>query len=288
MNSPVTSPQPLLTGHLAACGPAWFNVRIICIGAHPDDCEIQFGGTAATLTAAGHAVKFLSVTNGDAGHHEKPAAELAAIRRREAATSAARLGIAASEVLPNHDGELLATVEMRTRIVRQIRSWNADVVVSHRPWDYHPDHRYTGQLVQDSAYLVVVPKVCPDTPPLRHNPLFLYLQDAFQLPAPFVPDIVVDIDSAWEQKICAMDAHASQFYEWLPWVDGILDQVPTGMEDRRQWLSRQWSRPINASTRAALVRRYGGRAEHIQHAEAFQVCEYGRRPPPEELEQLWL
>jgi len=287
MNSAITSPQPLLTGHLAASSPAWFNVRIICIGAHPDDCEIEFGGTAAKLTTAGHAVKFLSVTNGDAGHHEKPAAELAEIRRREAATAAARLGIAASEVLPNHDGELLATVEMRTRIVRQIRSWKADVVVSHRPWDYHPDHRYTGQLVQDSAYLVVVPKVCPDTPPLRRNPLFLYLQDGFQLPAPFVPDIAVDIDGAWEKKICAMDAHASQFYEWLPWVDGILEQVPSGCEERRQWLSRQWSRPINALTRAALARRYGSRAGEIEHAEAFQVCEYGRRLAPEELEKLW-
>jgi LmbE family N-acetylglucosaminyl deacetylase len=263
-------------------------VRILCIGAHPDDCEIECGGTAAKLAAAGHAIKFLSVTNGDAGHQDKPPAELATIRRREAATAALRLGIAGSEVLPNHDGELLPTLEMRISIVRQIREWKANVVVSHRPWDYHPDHRYTGQLVQDSAYLVVVPKVCPDTPPLQRNPLFLYFEDSFQLPAPFASDIAVDIDGFWEQKICAMDAHASQFYEWLPWVDGILDQVPADPGERRQWLSTHWSRPINACTRAALARRYGDRAQQIQHAEAFQVCEYGRRPAPEELEAIWL
>ena len=262
-------------------------MRLLCIGAHPDDCEIEFGGTAAKLAASGHAVKFLSVTNGDAGHYEKSAAELAGIRRLEAATAAGRLGIAASEVLPNHDGELLPELDIRGDIVRHIRSWSADVVVSHRPWDYHPDHRYTGQLVQDSAYLVVVPKVCPDTPPLRRNPLFLYLQDSFQLPAPFVPDVAVDIDDTWDRKIDALDAHVSQFYEWLPWVDGILDQVPADPDARRRWLATQWSRPIDACTRAALLRRYGCRAQSIEHAEAFQVCEYGRRPAPEELEDLF-
>jgi LmbE family N-acetylglucosaminyl deacetylase len=267
--------------------PAWVNVRILCIGAHPDDCEIEFGGTAAKLAARGDEVKFLSVTNGDAGHHEKSAAELAQVRRQEAAAAAARLGIAASEVLANHDGELLPTLEARAGVVRAIRSWKAEVVLSHRPWDYHPDHRYTGQLVQDSAYLVVVPKICPDTPPLRRNPLFLYLQDSFQLPAPFIPDIAVDIDDAWEQKMDAMDAHVSQFYEWLPWVDGVLDEVPSGQVARRNWLSERWTRPLNPCTRAALGRRYGSRAQHIRHAETFQVCEYGRRPTPEELEDLF-
>jgi len=263
------------------------EVQILCIGAHPDDCEIEFGGTAAKLSASGHAVKFLSLTNGDAGHHRKTADELAAIRRCEAATAACRLGIAASEVLPNHDGELLPTLEMRAAVVRQIREWDADVVLSHRPWDYHPDHRYTAQLVQDSAYLVVVPKVCPETPPLRFNPLFLYLQDAFKFPAPFVPDIALDIDDVWDRKIDAMDAHGSQFYEWLPWVDGISDEVPTAPEGRRQWLSRRWSHAIDSSTRAALGRRYGNRADCIEHAEAFQVCEYGRRASAEELARVF-
>lgn len=256
-------------------------MRIICIGAHPDDCEIEFGGAAYKFAASGHAVKFLSVTNGAAGHHVHPAAELAAIRKREAAEAARRLGIAETEILAYNDGELLATLDAREEIVRRIRQWNADVVLTHRPWDYHPDHRYTGQLVQDSAYLVMVPRLCPDTPALRHNPLFLYLEDGFQLPAPFVADVAVAIDDVWDRKVSALDAHASQFYEWLPWIDGR--DVP--VDHRVEWLSKTWGRPISECARVALTRRYG-RAE-VQHAEAFQICEYGRRASRQELDEIF-
>ena len=110
-------------------------------------------------------------------------------------------------------------------------------MLTHRPWDYHPDHRYTSQLVQDSAYLVMVPRLCPDTPALRRNPLFLYLEDGFHLPAPFIPEIAVAIDDEWDQKLDALDAHASQFYEWLPWIDGTGDVPSAG---RRKWLSKTW------------------------------------------------
>jgi LmbE family N-acetylglucosaminyl deacetylase len=264
------------------------EVRIICIGAHPDDCEIGFGGTAAKFAACGHAVKFLSVTNGDAGHHLLSPVATAAIRKQEAQEAAHRLGIAEAEVLSNRDGELTPSLDARQEIVRQIRRWSADVVVTHRPWDYHPDHRYTSQLVQDSAYLVMVPNVCPDIRALARNPLFLYLEDEFHLPAPFTPEIAVDIDDAWDQKLDALDAHASQFYEWLPWVDGSLDKVPKDAASRREWLDRGWTRPIGTCTRAALARRYGPeRAREIQHAEAFQICEYGRRPSAEELDELF-
>jgi LmbE family N-acetylglucosaminyl deacetylase len=261
-------------------------VRIICIGAHPDDCEIGFGGTAAKVVALGHAVKFLSVTNGEAGHHLHTPDETATIRKREASDAAQRLGIAEAEVLGNRDGELTPSIKARHEIVRQIRRWNADVVLTHRPWDYHPDHRYTGQLVQDSAYLVMVPHVCPDTLAIPRNPLFLYLQDEFHLPARFTPEIVVDIDETWDQKLDAMDAHVSQFYEWLPWLQG--DEVPRDGIARRAWLDQQWSRAIDPCVRASLTRRYGSeRAGQIQHAEAFQVSEYGRRPDREELEEIF-
>jgi LmbE family N-acetylglucosaminyl deacetylase len=262
------------------------TVRIICIGAHPDDCEIEFGGAAYKFAAAGHAVKFLSVTNGAAGHHVHPAEELVAIRKNEAKEAARRLGLAETEILGYKDGELLPTLDAREEIVRRIRRWNADIVLTHRPWDYHPDHRYTGQLVQDSAYLVMVPRLCPDTPALRHNPLFLYLEDGFQLPAPFVADVAVGIDDVWDRKIGALDAHASQFYEWLPWIN---KQVTEGREvprdHRLQWLSKTWGRPISECARVALTRRYG--SAQIQHAEAFQICEYGRRASRQELDEIF-
>jgi LmbE family N-acetylglucosaminyl deacetylase len=263
-------------------------VRIICIGAHPDDCEMEFGGTAAKFAAAGHSVKFLAVTNGAAGHQRLSGAAMIEIRRRESALAAERLGIACSEVLAHRDGELQPSLENRHEIVAHIRTWRADCVLTHRPFDYHPDHRYTSQLVQDSAYLVVVPGVCPEIQPLAHNPVFLYLEDAFQMPTPFQPDIAVDIDDVWERKMDALDAHASQVYEWLPWVDGDLDEVPSSPEARRDWLSRRWEKEPSACVQAALARRYGGAyAREVRHAEAFQVCEYGRRPAREELDAIF-
>src|SRR5258708_24850062 len=170
------------------------NVRVICIGAHPDDCEIGFGGTAAKLAADGHAVKFLSVTNGDAGHHLHSAASTALLRKHEAEEAAQRLGIAETEVPSNRDGQLLPSLQARHEIVQQIRRWRADVVLTHRPWDYHPDHRYTSQLVQDSAYLVIGPRVCEETAALPPNPVFLYLQDEVHRPPPFAPAIAMNFN----------------------------------------------------------------------------------------------
>ena len=262
-------------------------MRIICIGAHPDDCEIAFAGTAAKFTAAGHAVKFASVTNGAAGHHTKFGPQLVEIRRREAEQAAQRLGIAESVVLNAPDGMLQPTIEMRAEVIRQIRNWRADVVLSHRAWDYHPDHRYTSQLVLDAAYLVLVPAVCPDAAPLEKNPVFLFLEDDFQLPVPFRPDVAVNIDDVWDRKVSALDAHVSQFYEWLPWVARKSRDVPSDAESRRNWISETRTRPIGPLVRAALEARYGSKGDAIRHAEAFQLCEYGRQPSPAELDELF-
>ena len=201
------------------------KIRVIAFGAHPDDCDIRAAGLAAKYAAAGHKVKFVSVTNGDAGHQSEGGGALAARRRAEAIESGRRLGIE-YEVLDNHDGELTPNLQVRIQIIRRIRQWNADVVLSPRPNDYHPDHRYTGVLVQDAAYMVTVPNLVTDTPALRKNPIFLYFADRFKRPQPFRPDIVVSIDDVIEKKYAALDAHVSQFYEWLAWHAGKLDEVP--------------------------------------------------------------
>jgi LmbE family N-acetylglucosaminyl deacetylase len=263
------------------------KLRIIAIGAHPDDCDGKFAGTAAKFVKAGHAVKFLSVTNGDAGHQTEGGGELARRRYAETQESARRLGIGEYEVLSNHDGELLPSLEVRRQIIRAIRQWKADIVVAPRPNDYHPDHRYTGVLVQDAAYMVVVPNVVPEVPALRKNPVFLYYEDGFQTPAPFRPDVVVSIDDVWDLKIAALDAQVSQMYEWLPWVDGRLAEVPPGAAARRQWLSRTRAGRITPAVRAAMETRYGNQAQQIQHAESFQLCEYGRRPDMDELQRMF-
>jgi len=279
-----------LTG-LAVLTPAVAQdgkLRVIAFGAHPDDCDGKFAGTAMKLTRAGAAVKFVSVTNGDAGHQEMGGGALARRRYAETQESARRLGIAEYEVMNNHDGELMPTLEVRRQVIRAIRQWNADIVLSPRSNDYHPDHRYTGVLVQDAAYMVVVPNIVPEAPALRKNPIFLYYDDNFQKPAPFRPDVAVGIDDVWEKKIDALDAQVSQMYEWLPWVAGNLEQVPKDPAARKKWLlqTRGGGR-ISPAIRAALEKRYGAEAGKIQHAEAFELCEYGRRVSVEELQKLF-
>jgi len=254
------------------------KLNIIAFGAHPDDCDQRAGGTAAKFAALGHRVRFVAVTNGDAGHQTEGGGALAARRRAEAQEAGRRIGVE-YVVLDNHDGELVPSVDVRNQIIRQIRQWNADLVLAPRPNDYHPDHRYTGVLVQDAAYMVVVPNVASDTPALRKNPVFMYFQDGFQRPNPFTPDVAIAIDDVIEKKLDMMDAHVSQFYEWLPWVAGNLDTVPKGAAERKQWLRETRAGQPTPAVRAALVKWYGAaKGKESRHAEAFEICEYGTRP----------
>lgn len=263
------------------------KIRIIMIGAHPDDCDLKGGGTAALLSAMGYAVKFVAVTNGDAGHQTMKGTALAKRRLAEAKEAGKRFGVS-YDVLDNHDGELLPTLAVRLQIIKKIREWNADVVIAPRPNDYHPDHRYTGVLVQDAAYLVAVPNVAPETPRLEKNPVFLYFQDPFQRPNPFRPDVAIDISSVYAQKIHALDAHQSQVYEWLPWIGGFLDKVPTNKAEQEKWLAETRAVKITPDVRASLEKWYGkDKAAQVQHAEAFEVCEYGARPTDEDLKRIF-
>lgn len=262
-------------------------VNVIVFGAHPDDCDIDAGGTAILFAKMGHNVKFVSLTNGDAGHHEKGGGALAKIRIAEAKEAGKRFGVE-YEVLDNHDGELMPTLENRLKVIRRIREWNADIVIAPRPNDYHPDHRYTGILIQDAAYMVIVPNVAPEVPPLKKNPVFLYSADGFQKPNPFAPDIAVRIDDVIDQKIYAMSAHKSQFFEWLPWTMGILDQVPTGEKERLEWLGKTWrSYMDNKAVKDRLKKWYGDKATSVKYAEGFEICEYGKQPSEDEIKQLF-
>ena len=263
------------------------KVRIIMIGAHPDDCDQDGGGTAILLAKMGYAVKFVSVTNGDAGHQTMGGKELAKRRYEEAQEAGKRFGVT-YDVLDNHDGKLEPSLEVRMQVIRKIREWNADVVIAPRPNDYHPDHRYTGVLVQDAAYMVAVPNIAPETPALKKNPVFLYFQDGFQRPNPFRPDIAIDITSVFSQKIHALDAHVSQMYEWLPWIGHYLDQVPQNKADREAWLAKTRGVTITPAVRASLEKWYGkDKAAQVQQAEAFEICEYGTQPTDEDIKRLF-
>ncbi len=196
-----------------------------------------------------------------------------------------------TEVLDNHDGELMPTLENRKTIIRLIRDWKADLVISPRPNDYHPDHRYTGILVQDAAFMVIVPSFCPDVPALRENPVFLYSEDTFQKPNPFEPDVVVPIDPVLDQKVACVDALESQFYEWNPWLFGYLDEVPEGKTERLEWTRKRTLQRYGAVAdrfRKELAEWVGPeKAQDVKAAEAFEICEYGTQPTREDLQRLF-
>lgn len=254
------------------------NLRILVFGAHPDDCDICVGGAAFLWTRAGHDVKFVSVTNGDAGHQTLAGAALAQRRYAEAQAAAKVLGIE-YEILDNHDGELLPTLENRRQIIKLIREYQPDVVLSQRCNDYHPDHRYTAVLVQDAAYMVTVPNVVASAPHLSRNPVFLYLSDHFQKPYPFTPDLLVNIDEAIEIKIAALACHESQFFEWLPYNGGYLQEMPGERDARDAWFAERMKTRLSRDAqrfREKLSAIYGPeRGGQIQFIEAFEWCEYG-------------
>jgi LmbE family N-acetylglucosaminyl deacetylase len=267
------------------------KLRILCFGAHPDDCELRAAGVALLWSAQGHHVKFVSVTNGDIGHWREAGGPLARRRRAEVEQAAKVLGIT-TEVLDIHDGELLPTLENRRTITRLVRQWKADVVMSHRPNDYHPDHRYTGTLVQDSAFMVAVPFFCPDVPALAANPVFLFYPDSFQKPNPFKPDIAVAIDAVMDKKLDALDQLESQFYEGGALGSAkLLPSDPVKQQERRRQVRAGHARRSQAVAqryRDTLVQWYGKeRAGQVQYAEAFEVCEYGRQPDQAELARLF-
>jgi LmbE family N-acetylglucosaminyl deacetylase len=262
-------------------------MRIIMIGAHPDDCDGSGGGTAILLASLGFQVKFVAVTNGDAGHQTQGGGALAKRRMSEATEAGKRFGVA-YDVLDNHDGELVPNLAVRLQVIRKIREWNADVVISHRPNDYHPDHRYTGVLVQDAAYMVAVPNVAPDTPPLKKNPVFLYFEDGFLKPNPFRPDVVVDVTSVFDKKVYALAAHESQYFEWLPWIAGYSQEVPTGAQERLAWLAKRQTYPITSEMLKSLEKWYGKeRASRVKQLEAFEICEYGVQPTADDLKKIF-
>lgn len=269
------------------------KLRIIVFGAHPDDAEYKTGGTAVKWARLGHHVKLVSVTNGDVGHWQQAGGPLALRRTAEVAECAKKLGIT-SQVLDIHDGELMPTLENRKLLTRLIREWRADIVIAHRPWDYHPDHRYVGVLVQDAAYMVTVPFVCPDVPPLKNNPVFLYSSDGFQKPYPFTPDIAVSVDDSFDLKLDGIHELASQHYEGgANGSEEHVASVPQATDEagRRAWLRKRWeARQSNEANRYRdlLVKFYGpDKGKAVKFAETFEVCEYGRRPSLAEIKKLF-
>lgn len=254
------------------------KLRVLAVGAHPDDCEYHFGGTAALYLKQGHRVRFVSMTNGNAGHQSMGRAELAAVRLGETRRVSELTGVE-YEVLDHDDGNLTDDLATRDELIALIRRFEPDVLFTHRTNDYHTDHRHAGLLVQDASFLLGVPLVCPDVPCLRQMPVILSFYDSFKKPVPFAADVAVDTDSTAADKAAMLDCHRSQFYDWLPWVEHAVDQVPAAQEDRLGWLAAvtgQRDTECARKCRDKLIERYGAaRGRAVRHAEAYEASEYG-------------
>ncbi len=266
------------------------TLRVLVFGAHPDDSDLNFGGCANLYSRLGHTVKFISVTNGDTGHFSIGGGALARRRFAETQAAAAVAGIE-YEVFDIHNGELVPDIPTRKMVIRAVREFVPDLVFCHRANDYHPDHRAVGQLVHDAMYISQVPNMVALTEPLRRSPVLLYTEDGFTDPAPFRIDVAVDIDQALESKIDMVACHESQVYEWLPWADGELDQVPDSDPERREWLGTRMRQRFGKSaerSREKLTESYGpDHAARVQAAELFMISEYGRKPSEDEIGRLF-
>lgn len=255
-------------------------LRLLILGAHPDDGEYHAGGLATRYRLAGHRVRIVSVTNGGAGHHRMRTEELIAIRRSEAAAAAHCIG-AESAIWDFSDGSLLPTLALRERIITEIRTFCPDLLLTHRPNDYHPDHRAVGQAVQDASFLVTVPLVVPEVPALRRDPVVASMVDLFTRPCPFRPDVVLDVSNQLSRIVEMLACHRSQFFEWLPYNACIEDQVPSEMAAQLAWLRTTFLQRVAARKERfleELIDKYGHEhAQRIEICEAYEISEYATR-----------
>jgi len=261
------------------------HMRILAIGAHPDDCDLCFAGTAVKLARAGHEVKFISATNGDTGHHLMGGGQLAR-RRYNEIQKAAKIGkLIEYEVFDIHNNGIQPDIQTRERFIKAIRDFCPDILLTHRTVDYHPDHRITAQLVQDSSYAIIIPNVCPLTPPMKKPPVILYFSDNFKRPSPFTPEIVVDISDSVDTKIEMFKCQESQIYEWLAYADGEDQNIPEEGPARDKWIREKTSISHSFSDadkyREELIKKYGEQGKNVVACEAFELSEYGRRPEGE-------
>jgi N-acetylglucosamine malate deacetylase 1 len=275
---------------LSAQAPAPRTLRIIAFGAHPDDAELKFAGTAALFAAQGHKVKLVALTNGDVGHFSQAGGPLAQRRKAEVEACHATLGVD-TDVLDIHDGELMPDLETRKKVANLIREWQADIVLSHRPWDYHPDHRAVGTLANDAAVVVAAPYFAPYTPPTKGNPIFLYYSDNFKKPYPFDPILAVGIDEAAQKKWDCISALPSQFGDVDSWQARYGRNVPADEAGRKAYLLdivKQRNASEANQYRNLLVQLYGdqkGRA--IKYAETFELNQYGAGATADQLKGMF-
>ncbi len=181
-------------------------MNILAIGAHPDDLEEFCGGTLALYAHGGHRVTMCVVTDGQGNPLGKPE-EIAAIRKAEAQASADLIG-AKLVWMAIPDGRVIVDEATRHHFVDTIRAAAPDVIITHPPDDYHPDHINTNQLVLQATQGAHTANYPSQLPPLPRAMPIAFM-DA-ELGINFQPDEYVDISDLWETKLQMLLQHRSQ------------------------------------------------------------------------------
>lgn len=262
--------------------------RILVFGAHPDDAEVFAGGLIVRHCRQKAHVRIVSVTDGRSGHHQIPPDELKRTRRGEAET-AGRLVGAEYITWDFHDGYLQPSLEVREAVIREMRDYQPDLVLTHRPNDYHPDHRAVGTVVQDASYLVTVPHVCPDRAALRRDAVVAYMCDLFTRPNRMRPDIALDISAEYDEVVRMAACHHSQFFEWLPYHDGVLDTVPGDAGERLKWLADRFA-AMHTRRHEFFGEVLSGRGFDLQpnpKIEVYEISEYAGQMTEKSREMLF-
>jgi LmbE family N-acetylglucosaminyl deacetylase len=219
-------------------------MRILAVGAHPDDLEILCGGTLAKYASNGHHVTMAVVTNGEVGSATLPKAEIARIRKSEAEAAAAVIG--AECIWMNYPDEFLfSTPETRLDFLNTIRRVQPDVILTHAPADYHPDHRTTGQIVWDIRVMTTVPNIETQAPVCTTIPEIYYFDTIAGID--FVPQYYVDVSEQFDAKRRMLSCHQSQ----------------------SAWLQNQYD--MSYLEFIDYIGRYRGLQCGVKYAECFQV-----------------
>lgn len=218
-------------------------MRVLAVGAHPDDVELLCGGTLAKYAAKGNKVTIMIATNGNVGSEVLSSEEIAAIRKQEAEQAASIIG--ADLIWLGYDDEFLFHDRpTRMAFINAIRSANPDVMFLHGEQDYHPDHRICGEIARDCRILVTVPLIITEHKHMLKIPHVFIMDNLGAIG--FEPEVYVDITEVFETKAAMLKCHKSQ--------DSYLQHM-YGM-DYVQFMS--------------TVSSMRGQAIGVRHAEAFR------------------
>jgi LmbE family N-acetylglucosaminyl deacetylase len=228
--------------------------RALAVAAHPDDVEFQCGATLAKWAAAGCVVHHLILTDGAKGTWDAGAdtGTLVATRQAEQRAAARALGATGEVVfLGEVDGELEATLALRSAVARVIRQLRPEVVLGHDPWKryrLHPDHRHAGWLTVDGVVAARDPHFFPEHGIPHHRPRALLLFE------PDEPDHVEDVTGFAGAKVAALLEHRSQFETTM-----YIDETGTGLAEFRSRIETGLAE--------------AGRAAGFAHGEAFALLD---------------